>query len=70
MKLVENWRQAPQWLSVRGLTVLAALPLVWASLPNDLRSSIPEDWEFFILTVIAIGTLVGRLKDQNTGPAR
>lgn len=65
MTLVPDWRGAWRWFSVQALVVLAALPLVWSTLPADLRAFLPDGWEPYILLVVAIGGLAGRFIDQN-----
>jgi hypothetical protein len=68
MHLVQNWKQAYRWWSVRGLAALAALPLVWQTLPPDLKAFLPDGWEPWVLAALALGTLAGRLVQQ-TPPA-
>lgn len=64
MKLVSNARKAYRWLSVQAFAVLAVLPVVWPQLPHDVRNMLPDGWEPYVLTAIAVGGIVGRLKDQ------
>lgn len=64
MKMVSDARKAWRWFSVQSLAVLAALPLVWAQLPEDVRAMLPEGWEPWLLTAIAVGGIVGRMVDQ------
>ena len=63
-KLIENWRSAWRWFSVQALFVLAALPVVWASLPEDLKDDIPQSWLKWVMFGLAIGGLAGRFVDQ------
>lgn len=64
MKLVRNWKRCLRWWSVRGLALIAALPPIWISLPRDVKAMIPPDAEIWIVSVIAVGTIAARLKDQ------
>jgi ABC-type uncharacterized transport system permease subunit len=64
MRLVPDWRAAWRWFSVQALVVLAALPLVWSTLPADLRAYLPDGWEPYVLLLVAVGGLAGRLIDQ------
>jgi len=64
MHLVENWRQAWRMFSVQALALLAALPVVWMTLPEDLKAMVPQDWTKYIMVAVAIGGLVGRLVAQ------
>lgn len=64
MKLIENWRQAWQMFSVQALALLAALPLVWMGLPDDVKAMVPAEWRQWIMIAIAIGGIAGRLVAQ------
>jgi hypothetical protein len=65
MKLVENVKSAWKWYSVQALGVLAVVPMVWVDLPADIKSHIPDEWMPYVVSVIALGGLVGRLKAQS-----
>lgn len=65
MKLVENAKSAWKWYSVQALGVLAVVPMVWVDLPADIKSHIPDEWMPYVVSVIALGGLVGRLKAQS-----
>lgn len=64
MKLVPDWKEAWRWHSTRAFAALAALPLVWSQLPPDVTDMLPEAYEPAVLAVLALGGLVGRMKDQ------
>jgi len=62
MKLVDNWRAAPRWLSMQAI-VLAA---VWEGLPPEAKAVIPPDWQGYITLALLIGAAIGRVIDQGT----
>lgn len=64
MTLVPDWRSAWRWFSVQALALLAVLPLVWMSLPPDIKAYIPSEYGLYIAAVVAIGGIAGRLIDQ------
>lgn len=64
MKLVQNWRKAWKWHSTQLLAIIAALPLIWMQLPPDVKDMVPDGWHPYIMAAIAIGAIVGRLRDQ------
>ena len=64
MTLVENWKSAWKWFSVQALAVIALLPLVWPSLPPGVTAWVPESWRPWIIAILAVGGIVGRLIDQ------
>jgi polyferredoxin len=65
MKLVPNWREAWKWLSVHSFAILIALPIVWSTLPADVKAFIPDSWDPWIVVAFAAAGLAGRLIDQN-----
>jgi protein-S-isoprenylcysteine O-methyltransferase Ste14 len=69
MKLIPDWRSAWRWFSVQVLAVIAMLPLVWPSLPPQVTGWVPENWRPWIIVLLAIGGIAGRLIDQKKAPA-
>lgn len=65
MKLVANWRDAWRWFSVQAMAAIVALPLVWASLPADVKGYLPDGWEPYLLMVLAVAGIMGRMVDQS-----
>jgi len=64
MQLIDNWRKAWRMFSVQALALLAALPAVWMTLPEDIKLMVPADWTKYLMIAIALGGLVGRLIAQ------
>jgi len=64
MKLVDNARDGWKWFSNWAFALLASIPLVWPQLPPDVREMLPEAWEPWALTAIALGGIVSRMLDQ------
>lgn len=56
--------------SVQALAVIAAAPMVWAELPDDLKASVtalvPPEWLPHVISGIAVAGVVGRLVDQGS----
>lgn len=69
MRLVEDWRSAWKWFSVQALAIIALLPVVWPSLPPQVTGWVPETWRPWIVVLIAIGGIAGRLIDQKKAAA-
>lgn len=66
MKLVADWRKAWKWHSTQVLALMAAMPVVWMQLPPDVKEMVPDAWMPYIVSVIAVGAIVGRLRDQGS----
>ena len=64
MRLIPDWRSAWRWFSVQAFAILAALPLVWPSLPVEVHAWMPEAWRPYAIVLLALGGLAGRLVDQ------
>lgn len=62
IKLVENWKAAPKWLSMQFL----ALSAIWATMPTDAKAVVPVDWHGAITLVLFLGVALGRLIYQGT----
>lgn len=69
MKLVDDWKDWPKWVSTWCEAAAAAfftavliapevIMQVWAVLPADIRAAIPADWlKWGGIVLIAIGSL-------------
>ena len=64
MKLVEGAKTAWKWHSAQALAALTLLPIIWMELPADAKSMIPDGWDPYIVSVVALGGLIGRLRSQ------
>lgn len=68
MKLVQNWRQAWKWDSVRIFGAMAALATAWNQLPIELQQAVPADLRNYIVAFVMVVGILGRLRDQGAGP--
>ena len=64
MKLVPDARRSWRWFSMQVLTALAAAPLIWAAIPPDVQAFLPPEWRPWVLTLMAVAGIAGRLIDQ------
>lgn len=64
INLVDDWRNAWKWISVRSMVVAAAIQGTWIFIPEDMRDAIPHG----IVSGLTIGLLAlgiaGRLIKQ------
>jgi len=64
IELVEDWRRAHRWLSVRLMALGVALQSAWPLVPDDVKSHLPS-WLFSSLSIgILIAAVAGRLVQQ------
>lgn len=64
MKLVQNWQSAFSWYSVQVLALLAAIPVMWEQVPVEIKALIPEQYNPWIMTGLALIGMVLRLVKQ------
>lgn len=64
MKWVDGAKTAWKWHSAQALAALTLLPIIWMELPADIKSMIPDGWDPYIVSVVALGGLIGRLRSQ------
>ena len=64
-RIVNNWRDAWRWASMRSMGFSTGLLAAWAALPQDMRQDMPH----WLLPVIVIAVLVfgmvGRVVNQS-----
>ncbi|MEX3690114.1 hypothetical protein AB3X91_03665 [Paraburkholderia sp. BR14263] len=74
LKLIDEWRQAHRFASVRLSALMAALigigPSVlaaWSQLPDDLKTQLPQGWGRVIATGGFVLVLVARIVTVDGG---
>ncbi|MBM3606735.1 MAG: hypothetical protein FJX25_19145 [Alphaproteobacteria bacterium] len=70
MKLIPQWRSALRMYSIRLLILIAALPALWDQIPMEIKAIIPLPWQPWIITFLAVATMLARLTDQRTPEER
>lgn len=64
MRLVDDVRQAWRWFSVQALAALTLIPVIWVALPPESQALVPEEYRPWVLAVVALAGLAGRLVKQ------
>lgn len=67
MKLISGWRRSWRLFSVQALAALALIPLLWEQCPPEVQAVIPEGWRPWVIFLVALGGIAGRLVDQGGG---
>lgn len=69
-RLVEDWRQAWCWISVKCMVLGAAIQGAWIFIPDDMKASIPPDVvQYMTLALLGVGVL-GRVTKQDLEPRK
>ena len=63
--LLESWKDSWTKWSQKVNAIITILPLGWASLPEDWRSSIPQTWIMIFAALGLINFIVSNLKQKN-----
>ena len=64
LELVEDARSAWRWISVQAMAAALAVQGAWASVPEDMKASIPASYvQWLTLALLALG-IGGRLVKQ------
>ncbi len=64
MKIVTNARSAWRWFSVQAAALVAIIPMAWSQLPPESQALVPEEYRPWVITVVAVSGIIGRLIDQ------
>lgn len=64
LKLVEDWRSARKWLSVKCMALAGALQSTWLFIPDDMKTSVPPGLVGKVTLGLLILGLLGRLFQQ------
>jgi len=64
MKLVSNWKDSWKMWSMRIFFAITTLPLIWASIPEDLKPALAESQKVWIIVILGLAGMVVRNIDQ------
>jgi hypothetical protein len=64
VKLIPQWRRWWRMNSVQVFALIAALPVIWSQLPDDVKAMIPPDWQAGIIVALGLVGAILRLRDQ------
>jgi hypothetical protein len=64
LKLIPQWRRWWRMNSVQVFGLIAALPVVWSQLPDDVKAMVPAEWRAGIIVALGLAGAILRLRDQ------
>ena len=66
--LVDDWRKAGTWISVKCMTLGIAIQGAWVFIPEDMKASLPPSLvQYMTMALLGAGVL-GRLIKQDEVP--
>ena len=63
MRLIDNWKEAWRWASVRCMALTVAVLGTWQAIPDDLKVGIPQGWIHAIAAALLVLGMLGRILD-------
>lgn len=64
MKFVDDAKQAWRWFSVQAMVLAGAIQGAWVFIPEDMKSSIPQNIVQWVTISLLVFGVAGRLVDQ------
>lgn len=65
LQLVDGWRNAWSWISVKCMVLAGAIQGAWLFIPDDMKASIPQN-VLQVVTFVLLGVgVAGRLTKQD-----
>lgn len=64
-KPVEDWRKSWKWFSVQSMTLAAAIQGAWMTMPEDMKSSVPQSLVSYVTIALMVLGVIGRLVQQD-----
>lgn len=64
MRLVDDWKHAWKWFSTQSMILSTAITATWATLPDDMKMSLPAWVVPTVVSFLLLAGVGGRLIDQ------
>lgn len=68
-RLVPGWRRAYTFFSIQSAALQAAVLVTWATLPDDMKTSLPSWLLPLIAGFVLVVGVIGRLTHQSENPS-
>lgn len=66
MKLVPEWKRCLRMFSVQAMILAGAVQGAWASLPDEMKATVSDDWLRYGTIALMILGVIGRLVAQSS----
>lgn len=66
MKLVPEWKRCLRMFSVQAMILAGAVQGAWASLPDEMKATVSDDWLRYGTIALMVLGVIGRLVVQSS----
>lgn len=65
MNLIPEWRDVWRWYSTWVMAALAAMPVVWATIPYEWQMAVPDGAKYIGAALMFFAGVLGRVVKQD-----
>lgn len=66
MKLIPQWKRCLRMFSVQAMILAGAVQGAWASLPDEMKATVSDDWLRYGTIALMVLGVIGRLVVQSS----
>lgn len=66
MKLIPQWKRCLRMFSVQAMILAGAVQGAWASLPDEMKATVSDDWLRYGTIALMVLGVIGRLVAQSS----
>ena len=66
MKLIPEWKRCLRMFSVQAMILAGAVQGAWASLPDEMKATVSDDWLRYGTIALMVLGVIGRLVVQSS----
>lgn len=66
MKLIPQWKRCLRMFSVQAMVLAGAVQGAWASLPDEMKATVSDDWLRYGTIALMVLGVIGRLVVQSS----
>jgi len=66
VKLVPEWKRCLRMFSVQAMILAGAVQGAWASLPDEMKATVSDDWLRYGTIALMVLGVIGRLVAQSS----
>jgi len=66
VKLIPEWKRCLRMFSVQAMILAGAMQGAWASLPDEMKATVSDDWLRYGTIALMVLGVIGRLVAQSS----